>query len=201
MGTHTLTLESASYLDQAEERLQHAKSDAWLNLLDELAGPAALVERGLSEADGLQRTAHRQARKAAVVGANVPALLATIMLRWRGADVLTLGRVPQPLFSPSRLKGLTGWKHVWMSPALRQAELVEETGARYASTSDTSFESAAQKFGPFDVIVAASAQEFSMLSLTKGLAAFGVLLDLTLYGEAIEVWTRAPHRDFSLGAS
>jgi hypothetical protein len=120
-----------------------------------------------------------------VVGANVPALLATIMLRLRGTDVVTLGRVPQPLFSPSRLKGLTGWKHVWMSPALRQAELVEETGARYTSTSDTSFESATEKFGPFDLIVAASADESSMLSLTRGLAASGVLLDLTLYGDAL----------------
>ena len=111
-------------------------------------GPAASVERGLSEPDGLQRTAQRQPRKAAVVGASVPAQLAMIMLRLRGAEVVTLGRVPQPLFSPSQLKGLPGWKHVWMSLALRQAELVEETGARYASTSDTSFESAAQKLVP-----------------------------------------------------
>ena len=124
-----------------------------------------------------------------MVGANVSALLATIILRLRGAEVVTLGRVPHPLFSPSQLKGLPGWKHVWMSLALRQAELVEETDARYASTSDTSFESAAQKFGPFDVIVAASHGESSMLSLTRGLAASGVLLDLTLYGDAIEVWT------------
>jgi hypothetical protein len=111
------------------------------------------------------------------------------MLRLRGADVLTLAPVPQPLFSPSRLKGLPGWKHVWMSPALWPVELVEETGARYASTSDTSFESAARKFGPFDRIVGAWANESSMLSLTRGLAAFGVLLDLTLGGDAIEVWT------------
>jgi hypothetical protein len=184
-----LTLEPESYLDQMEERLGWAESDAWLNLLEELAGPAALLEKGLSEADELQRAALRQPRKAVVVGANVPALLATIMLRLRGAEVVTLGRVQQPLFSPSRLKGLPGWKHVWMSPALRQVELVEETGARYVSTSDTSFESAARKFGPFDQIVAASEGESSMLSLTRGLAASGVLLDLTLGDDAIEVWT------------
>ena len=196
MGALTLTSEPLSYFDQVKPSFRRPETVGWLHLLKALMEPAVLLERGLSEVDSLQKTLKRQPRKAAVVGTNVPALLATIFLRLRGAEAVTLGSVPQPLFSPSRLKGLPGWKHVWMSPALAQTELVEETGARYASSSDVSFECATERFGPFELIVAAETESSSMLGLARGLANHGVLVDLTLGDNTLETWTACPGRDF-----
>lgn len=196
METFTSTLEPASHIDRAEEPLARAELVAWRNLLTVLTEPAALVERGLSEADSLQRAVKRQPRKAAVAGTGVSALLATLLLRLRGAEVVTLGRVPQPLFHPSRVKGLTDWKHVWMSAALAKTQLVEETGARYASTSDVSFEGVTQRLGPFDLIVVGEAESSPMRSRARGLAEHGVLVDLSLGNNTIEIWAACPTPSF-----
>ncbi len=94
MGTVTLTPDTASYLDRVEQPLQSAEPFEWLNL-EGLTESAALVERGLSEVEGIQGCGLGQTRKAAVVGTDMLGLLATLVLRLRGAAVVTLGRVPQ----------------------------------------------------------------------------------------------------------
>ncbi len=119
-------------------------------------------------------------------------LLATLVLRMRGTEVVTLGRALQPLLSPNRVKGIAGWKHVWMSPALAQILLVEETGARYVCASELSLDGAAHRFGPFDVIIVDSADSSLTPSLTTGLAEKGVLVDLALGNGEMEIWTATP---------
>jgi len=97
-------------------------------VLEVLTKPAALIEKGLAELDRIQHGI-RQPRRAAVVGTNMLGLLATLVLRMRGAEVVTMGSIPEPLLSPNRIKGIAGWKHLWMNPALAPIPLVQETGA------------------------------------------------------------------------
>ena len=170
-----------------------ATESEWLRLLNALAEPTELVERGLAEAlkirEGLKAT---YPRKAAVLGVNRLGLLATLLLRLRSIDVVTLGDVLQPLLTPSRLQGFVGWRHVRMSPALDRTQLVEETGACYASARELTLDRAKQTFGPFDVTVVTSTESFSALKATKGLAEKGVLIDVTGGDGTLEIWTARP---------
>ena len=65
-------------------------------------------------------------RKAAVLGANMWGLLATLVLRLQNLEVVTLGDAFQPLLTACRVQGLPGWSHGSMSPALGRIQLVEE---------------------------------------------------------------------------
>ena len=165
----------------------------WLRLLDVLAKPTELVERGLAETlkirEGLKAG---YPRKAAVLGADRLGLLATLLLRLQNIEVVTLGDALQPLLTPRGLQGLPGWRHVRMSPAFDRIQLVEETGARYACVRELSVDRAKRAFGPFDVIVVASTESCSVLKATKGLAEYGVLIDVTGGDGTLEIWAARP---------
>ena len=165
----------------------------WLRLLDVLAKPTELVERGLAETlkirEGLKAG---YPRKAAVLGVDRLGLLATLLLRLQNIEVVTLGDALQPLLTPRRLQGLPGWRHVRMSPAFDRIQLVEETGARYACVHELSVDRAERAFGPFDVIVVASTESCSVLKATKGLAEYGVLIDVTGGDGTLEIWAARP---------
>jgi glucose 1-dehydrogenase len=165
----------------------------WLRLLDVLAEPTELVERGLTEALKIREELKAgYPRKAAVLGVDRLGLLATLLLRLQGIEVVTLGEAVQPLLTTRRLQGLPGWRHVRMSPALDRIQLVEETGARYASARELSVDRAKRAFGPFDLIVVASTESCSVLMATKGLAEYGVLIDVTDCDGTLEIWTARP---------
>ena len=170
-----------------------ATGPEWLKLLDAFAGPATVVERGLAEAlIARQSIGATYPRRAAVLGTGLLGMLATLLLRLRGVEVVTLDDMIPPLLSPRRLQGLPGWKHVRISPALVPTQLVEETGAQYASRREITLEQAAQRFGPFDVIVAGSGDSASVLSATRGLADKGVLVDLTSGNAIMDIWVASP---------
>ena len=165
----------------------------WLRLLDVLAKPTELVERGLAEALKIREELNAgYPRKAAVLGVDRLGLLATLLLRLQNIEVVTLGDALQPLLTPRRLQGLPGWGHVRMSPAFDRIQLVEETGARYACVRELSVDRAKRAFGPFDVIVVASTESCSVLMATKGLAEYGVLIDVTDCDGTLEIWTARP---------
>jgi len=176
----------------ARQALARAESE-WLRLLDVLAEPTELVERGLAETlkirEGLKAG---YPRKAAVLGADRLGLLATLLLRLKGIEVVTLGDAVQPLLTARRLQGLHGWRHVTMSPALDRIQLVEETGARYATLRELTLDRAKREFGPFDLMVVASTQSFSALKATKGLAEKGVLIDVAGGDGTLEIWAARP---------
>jgi hypothetical protein len=187
---------SVTEIDPAvpSDRQAPARAESeWLRLLDVLAQPTELVERGLIEAlkirEGLKVG---YPRKAAVLGVDRLGLLATLLLRLQGIEVVTLGEAVQPLLTTRRLQGLPGWRHVRMSPALNRIQLVEETGARYASARELSVDRAKGAFGPFDVIVMASTESCSVLMATKGLAEYGVLIDVIDCDGTLEIWTARP---------
>jgi Glucose dehydrogenase C-terminus len=165
----------------------------WLKLLDVLAKPTELVERGLAEALKIREDLRAgYPRKAAVFGTNRLGLLTTLLLRLQNIEVVTLGDPLQPLLTARRLQSLPGWRHVGMSPALDDIQLVEETGARYVSLRELTLDRAKQAFGPFDVIVVASNESVSVFKATKGLAEKGVLIDVTVGDDTLEMWAARP---------
>ena len=83
-----------------------------------LLEPTTVVEKGIYQAYEIQRRLKVwKPRKAAVMGAGTIGLLATMVLRLRGLDVTTFSRTPKPYLN---------------------ASLIEELGARYVSTTETS---------------------------------------------------------------
>jgi len=166
----------------------------WLRLLDVLAEPTELVERGLAEAIKIREGRNvGYPRKAAVLGADRLGLLATLLLRLQGIEVVTLGDTFQPLLTARQLQALPCWRHVRMSSVLDRIQLVEDTGARYASARELTLERAKRGFGPFDVMIVASTESFlAKLKATKGLAEYGVLIDVTGCDGTLEIWAARP---------
>lgn len=165
-----------------------AEPSEWLNLLEALTEPAAFIDKGLAELDRIQGGL-RQPRRGAVVGTNMLGLLATLVLRMRGAEVVTIGSIPEPLLSPNRIKGIAGWKHLWMNPVLAPIPLVQETGVTYVCASELSTDRVTRRFGPFDITVVSAAGLASVPVLTRGLAETGALVDLAVGNGMIEIWT------------
>lgn len=182
---------------EGTERPRRSETPEWLNLLEVLNEPAALIEKALTAVDRIQR-GMRQPRKAAAIGTNLLGLLATLALRVRGAEVVALGPFSEPLLSPNRVKGIPGWKHVWMNPALAAIPLVQEAGASYVCASQMSTDGVKQGFGPFDVIIVTSAESAPVLDLARGLSQTGALIDLTLGNGIAEVWTASPTRSLDV---
>src|SRR5437588_5883805 len=97
-----------------------------------LLEPFTVVQKGIHQAYEIQRRLKVwHPKRAAVMGAGTIGLLATLTLRLRGIEVTTFGRTEKPYLN---------------------ANLLEELGARYISTKDTTILDAAKQFGPFDII-------------------------------------------------
>jgi threonine dehydrogenase-like Zn-dependent dehydrogenase len=101
-----------------------------------LLEPCSIVEKGLVQAYTIQkRLLIWRPERALVLGAGPVGLLATMALRLRGMDVVTMAR---------------------SEPPTRHSELVEAVGAHYLSTQQVSLADAAKDHGPFDVIIEAT---------------------------------------------
>jgi glucose 1-dehydrogenase len=179
------------------ERLPRTETSEWLNLLEVLNEPAALLERALTAVDWIQR-GMRPARKAEVIGTDLLGLIATLALRVRGAEVVALGSFSEPLLSPGRVKGVPGWKHVWMNPALDAIPLVQDAGASYVCASQMSADGIKQRFGPFDVIITTSPELAPVSDLAQGLSGTGTLIDLTLDNGIAEISTAGPTKSLDV---
>ncbi len=102
-----------------------------------LVEPLSVAEKGISQAYEIQRRLRVwQPRVAAVSGAGPIGLLATLVLRLRGLDVVTLGLEEPPYLN---------------------SELIESLGGRYVSTRKAPLKDASAKYGPFDLILTGSA--------------------------------------------
>src|SRR5208337_4718989 len=121
------------YVDDAEFIV---KIPQGLKQVGVLLEPLTVVEKGIHQAYEIQRRMKVwRPRKAAVMGAGTIGLLATLVLRLRGLDVTTFGRSAKPY---------------------KNADLIDELGARYISTKDISIVDAAKQHGPFDMIFEAT---------------------------------------------
>jgi threonine dehydrogenase-like Zn-dependent dehydrogenase len=121
-----------------------------------LLEPTTVVEKGIAQAYEIQRRLRVwRPRQAAVMGAGTIGLLATLALRLRGLEVVTLGRTPKPYLN---------------------SELIEAIGARYESTADLPIVESAKKYGPLDIIFEATGASAVVFESMQALGKNGVLV-------------------------
>lgn len=146
-----------------------------------LLEPTTVVEKGIAQAYEIQRRLRVwRPRKAAVMGAGTVGLLATLVLRLRGLDVVTLGRTPKPYLN---------------------SELIEAIGARYETTVDLPIVESAKKYGPFDIIFEATGASSVVFESMQALGKNGVLVLSSITGanKMIEVPADKINLEYVLG--
>lgn len=146
-----------------------------------LLEPTSIIEKGIIQAFEIQRRLRIwQPRRAAVLGAGTIGLLATMALRLRGLEVVTLG-----LAEPPNLN----------------AELIESLGGRYVSTRQQTLEQVSDESGPFDIIFEATGYSPLVFQAMQVLGKNGVLVLSSVTGgdRRVEVPADAINLGFVLG--
>jgi threonine dehydrogenase-like Zn-dependent dehydrogenase len=147
-----------------------------------LLEPASVVEKGIHQAYEIQRRLKVwQPRRAAVLGAGTIGLLATMALRNRGLEVITVGLEEAPYLN---------------------SELVEAIGARYVATRGRTIQEIASERGQFDLIFEATGFSpivFEAMCLLLGKNGVIVLSSVTGGSRRVEVPSDAINLDFVLG--
>ncbi len=166
------------YVDDAEFIV---KIPQGLKNVGVLLEPTTVVEKGIFQAYEIQRRLKVwQPRKAAVMGAGTIGLLATLILRLRGLDVTTFARSQKPYLN---------------------ADLIEELGAHYISTKDTSIDVGAKQHGPFDIILEATGNSGVVFDAMQALGKNGVLVLTSVTGgdKMIQIPADRINLEFVLG--
>jgi threonine dehydrogenase-like Zn-dependent dehydrogenase len=136
-----------------------------------LLEPLSVVEKGLAHGFDLQRRLPVwRPQRAVVLGAGPVGLLATMALRLRGLEVVTLA-LPEP-------------------PYLN-AELVDGLGAAYVSVRRATLRDTAKRCGPLDLIFEATGYSPLVFEAMEVLGKNGVLVVSGLSGGGREVAVRA----------
>lgn len=146
-----------------------------------LTEPMSVAEKGIIQAYEIQRRLKIwRPRKAAVMGSGTLGLLATMILRLHGLDVVTFGRTPPPY---------------------QNSILAEELGANYISTKETSLKDASKMYGPFDIIFEGTGSSAVVFEAAEALAKNGVLIlaSITGAGKKLEIPADKINLDFVLG--
>jgi glucose 1-dehydrogenase len=147
-----------------------------------LLEPTSVVEKGVTEAYEIQRRLKVwRPRRAAVLGAGTIGLLATMALRNRGLDVVTLGL---------------------QEPPYRNSELVEALGATYLSTRQVSMAEVAGARGRMDLVFECTGYSPIIFDAARHLLAKNgviVLASVTGGSTTTEVASDALNLDFVLG--
>jgi threonine dehydrogenase-like Zn-dependent dehydrogenase len=146
-----------------------------------LLEPMTVVQKGITQAYEIQRRLRVwQPKRAAVLGAGTIGLLATLVLKLRGIDVVTFGKMPKPYLN---------------------SDLIEELGARYVSTDDISVTEYARQHDGFDLIFEATGFSPIVFDAMQALAKNGVLVLSSVTGgdRRIEIPADKINLDFVLG--
>ncbi len=146
-----------------------------------LLEPMTVVQKGILQAYEIQRRLKVwRPKRAAVMGAGTIGLLATLVLRLRGIEVVTFGRTSRPYLN---------------------SDLIEELGARYVSTTDISVAEYAVEHGGFDIIFEATGFSPVVFDSMQALAKNGVLVLSSVTGgdRMIEVPADKINLEFVLG--
>jgi len=146
-----------------------------------LLEPTTVVEKGIHQAYEIQRRLKVwRPRKAAVMGAGTIGLLATMVLRLKGIDVTTFALTPKPNLN---------------------AQLVEELGARYISTKETSILDGAKQHGPFDLVFEGTGNSGVVFDSMQALGKNGVLVLASVTGgdKMIQIPADRINLEFVLG--
>lgn len=124
----------AEYYVEVPEYL--VKLDSSLDDVGVLIEPLSVVEKGIEQAESLQRRLAWHPQEAVVTGAGPIGLMATMLLRSHGWDVWTLDIVP---------------------PDSLRAQLVTACGAQYVKGDEESLTDLAKRIPPIDLVVEATA--------------------------------------------
>jgi glucose 1-dehydrogenase len=147
-----------------------------------LLEPTSIVEKGIHQAFEIQRRLKVwRPRRAAVLGAGTIGLLATIALRIRGLEVVTMGLDAAPYLN---------------------SELVEALGATYVATGGQTVSQIAAGQGRFDLIFEATGFSpivFEAMRLLLGKNGVMVLSSVTGGMRTVEIPSDAINLDFVLG--
>jgi glucose 1-dehydrogenase len=146
-----------------------------------LLEPLTVVEKGVAQAYEIQRRLRVwRPRRAAVMGAGTIGLLATLVLRLRGLEVVAFGKTPRPYLN---------------------AELIEAIGATYRTSDGLPVIEAARAGGGFDIIFEATGYSPVVFDAMQALAKNGVLVLSSVTGgdRRVEVPADKINLDFVLG--
>jgi threonine dehydrogenase-like Zn-dependent dehydrogenase len=147
-----------------------------------LLEPTSVVEKGIRQAWEIQRRLKIwRPRRAAVLGAGTIGLLATLALRARGIEVLTIGLEEPPYLN---------------------SELAEAVGASYLATRSQTIEQISERCGRFDVVFEATG--YSPIVFDAGrllLAKNGVMVLTSVTGgsRTVEIPSDALNLELVLG--
>jgi threonine dehydrogenase-like Zn-dependent dehydrogenase len=146
-----------------------------------LTEPTSIAEKAINQAYEIQRRLRIWApRRAAVLGTGPLGLLACLLLRLRGLEVVTLGLTRPPYLN---------------------ADLVEAIGARYISTQDESLSQVSARYGPFDYILEGTGYSPLVFEAMDVLGRNGVLAQVSVTGgdRTVEVPADRINQGFVLG--
>ena len=146
-----------------------------------LLEPLTVAEKGVNQAYEIQRRLRVwQPRRACVLGAGTISLLAALALRLRGIDVVCYSRRPAPYFN---------------------SDLVEEIGGTYVSAQEGTLGRAAERDGPFDLMLEATGFSPLAFEAAEALGKNGVLVLASVTGgdRRIEVPADRINQGFVLG--
>jgi threonine dehydrogenase-like Zn-dependent dehydrogenase len=146
-----------------------------------LMEPTSVAEKAIAQAYEIQRRLRVwRPRRAAVLGAGTLGLIASLLLRLRGLDVVTFGKTPAPY---------------------RNSDLLEELGVRYVNTDVQSLQQASQQYGPFDIIIEGTGYSPLVFEAMEVLAKNGVLVMVSITGgdRRVEIPADRINQGFVLG--
>jgi threonine dehydrogenase-like Zn-dependent dehydrogenase len=146
-----------------------------------LTEPMSVAEKAIDQASEVQRRLRVwRPRRAAVLGSGTLGLLATLILRLRGAEVVTLGLTERPYLN---------------------ADLLEQIGAHYVSTRATSLKQAAEQYGPFDLILEGTGYSPLVFEAMEALGTNGILVMVSVTGgdRKVEIPADRINQGFVLG--
>ena len=169
---------SEYYVDDAEFIVKVPRG---LKEVGVLLEPMTVVQKGITQAFEIQRRLKVwKPKRAAVLGAGTIGLLATLVLKLRGIEVVTFGRTPGPYLN---------------------SDLIKELGGSYVSTADTTVRDYAAEHGGFDLIFEATGFSPIVFEAMQALAKNGVLVLSSVTGgdRKIEVPADKINLEFVLG--
>jgi threonine dehydrogenase-like Zn-dependent dehydrogenase len=143
--------------------------------------PTSVAEKAINQAYEIQRRLRVwQPKRALVLGTGTLGLIASSILRLRGLEVVAMGRNVRPYLN---------------------ADLLDELGVTYYSTAETSPRDAAEKHGPFDIIIEGTGFSPLVFEAMEVLGKNGVLVMVSVTGgdRQIEIPADRINQGFVLG--
>lgn len=169
---------SEYYVDDAEFIV---KVPCGLKEVGVLLEPMTVVQKGITQAFEIQRRLRVwRPKRAAVLGAGTIGLLATLVLRLKGMEVVTFGLTPKPYLN---------------------SDLIEAIGARYVSTRETPVIDLAKAEGEFDIVFEATGFSPLVFEAMQALGKNGILILSSVTGgdRRVEIPADKINLDFVLG--